>query len=69
MLVTKIDPLKKPVSNPGLEYEGIRDSRVCTLWGGNFFKGLTSDRFLLVGANIDSTATSVNDNDALATLI
>jgi hypothetical protein len=69
MLVTKIDPLKKPVSNPGLKYEEIRDRRTCTLWSGNLFKGLTADRFLLVGANIDSTATGVNDNDALATLI
>jgi len=69
MLVTKIDPLKKPVSSPKLKYEEIRNKRTCTLWSGNLFKGLTTDRFLLVGTNIDSTTTSVNDNNALATLI
>jgi hypothetical protein len=42
---------------------------ICTLWGGNLFEGLTGIRFLLVGANIDGTASSVNDNDAFAALI
>jgi len=68
LLVTKIDPLKKPVSIPGLKYE-IKNGKMCTLWGGNLFKGLTTFRYLLVGTNINSTTTGINNNDAFAALI
>jgi hypothetical protein len=40
----------------------------CTLWGGNLFEGLTGLRFLLAGINIDSTAASINNNDAFSAL-
>ena len=40
---------------------------MCTLWGGNLFEGLTACR-LLVGTNIDSTTTGINNNDAFAAL-
>jgi hypothetical protein len=39
-----------------------------TLRGSNLFEGLTGLRFLLVGTNIDSAATGVNNNDAFAAL-
>jgi hypothetical protein len=39
-----------------------------TLWGGNLFEGLTGLRLLLVGTNIDGTATGVDNNDAFAAL-